>query len=188
MPQWLDFIAAAGLEFGRWVRQAPYLPQCGALASSPHQPLLARLPVVEQFAAAELFRGTMVRHSAVVYRRDRPQLGAVSFEGDAWLGFVPVRLPDTVVVQERLPPGAAAVLINRRHTYTDIYLPVTAQQKKQFDAIDARRSIEEIAPQPAQRNAARVLFEGLWRYDQVVFDVSAQAGSRSTQETPAQRS
>ncbi len=174
VPQLFEFLGGAGLEFGRWVRQAAYLPQCGALASSPHQALLARLPAAEQFAAVELFRGTMVRHSAIAYRRDRPQPQTIGFDGDAWLGYVPVRLPDTIAVQERLPPGAAAVLINRRHTYTDIYLPVTAQQKKLLDTIDGKRSIAEIAPQPAQREAARVLFEGLWWYDQVVFDASAQ--------------
>ena len=176
VPQLFDFLAAAGLEFARWVRQAAYLPQCGALASSPHQPLLARLPAREQYAAVELFRGTMVRHSAVLYRRDRPELRVDGFEGDAWLGYVPVRLPGTIVVQERLPPGSAAVVINQRHTYTDIYLPLSRQQKALFDAIDGKRSIGEIAPQPAQRQAARVLFEGLWWYDQVVFDASAHAG------------
>jgi SAM-dependent methyltransferase len=172
VPQLFDFLAAAGLEFGRWVRQAPYLPQCGALASSPHRTLLNRLPVDQQYAAVELFRGTMVRHSAVVHRRDRPNRDRVSFEGDRWLGYVPVRLPDTVMVQEKLPPGAAAVVLNKGHTYTDIYLPLSTQQKRLFDAIDGRRSIGEIAPHPAQRDAAKVLFEGLWRYDQIVFDTS----------------
>ncbi len=172
VPQFLELIAAAGLEFGRWVRQAAYLPQCGALASSPHQPLLMRLPVAEQYAAVELFRGTMVRHSAVVYRRDRSRHRPPGFEGDAWLGYVPVRLPDTVVVQDKLPPGAAAVVLNRRHAYPDIYLPIDPRQKKLFDAIDGKRTIAEIAPQMAQRDAARVLFEGLWWYDQIVFDAS----------------
>jgi SAM-dependent methyltransferase len=180
VPQLLDFLGAAGLEVGRWVRQAPYLPQCGALASSPHQPLIARLPVDEQYAVVELFRGTMVRHSAVVYRRDSPNLHAVGFEGEAWLGYVPMRLPDTLLVQERLPPGAAAVLINQRHTYADIYLPISTQQKMLFDAIDGKRTIAEIAPQVAQRNAARVLFEGLWWYDQVVFDATPQPGRSPT--------
>ena len=174
VPQLLDLIAAAGLEFGRWVRQAPYLPQCGTLASSPHQPLLMRLPVHEQYAAVELFRGTMVRHSVVAYRRERTHGHAVDFAGDDWPLYVPVRLPGTVMVQERLPPGAVAVLINRAHTYTDIYLPVSATQKRMFEAIDGRRTIAEIVPQPAQRDAARVLFEGLWQYDQVVFDASRQ--------------
>ncbi len=37
VPQLLAFLDRAGLAFGRWVRQAPYLPSCGALASTPHQ-------------------------------------------------------------------------------------------------------------------------------------------------------
>ena len=85
-----------------------------------------------------------------------------------------MRMADTICVQEKLPPGAAAVLINRSHTYTDIYLPINAQQKKLFDAIDGKRSIGEIASETALRNIARVLFEGLWHYDQVVFDASQQ--------------
>lgn len=105
----------------------------------------------------ELFRGTMVRHSAVVHRRDRPSRDRVSFEGDRWLGYVPVRLPDTVMVHEKLPPGAAAVVLNKGHTYTDIYLPLSAQQKRLFDAIDGKRSIGEIAPRAAQRELAEVV-------------------------------
>ena len=34
---------------------------------------------------------------------------------------MPIRLPDTICVQERLPPGAAGVLINQTHTYRDLY-------------------------------------------------------------------
>jgi len=183
VPQFLAFIDAAGLEFGRWVRQAAYLPQCGALASSPHQPLLLRLPVDEQYAAIELFRGTMVRHSAVVYRRDRPSHHSISFEGDAWPDYVPVRLPNTIVVQDKVPPGAAAVVLNKSHTYTDIYLPIDARQKQLFDAIDGKRTIAEIAPQVALRDAARVLFEGLWWYDQIVFDASSHGGRGSNRAT-----
>ena len=72
VPQLFNFLAAGGFSFGRWLRQAAYLPQCGVLASSPHQPLLTRLPMPEQYAAVELFRGSMVRHSVVAYRNDRP--------------------------------------------------------------------------------------------------------------------
>jgi SAM-dependent methyltransferase len=172
VPQLFNFLAAGGFSFGRWVRQAAYLPQCGALASTPHQTLLTRLPAEEQYAAVELFRGSMVRHSAVAYRNDRPNHDAINFIGDAWLGYVPIRLPDTIYVQEKLPPGAAAVLINRSHTYTDIYLPINAPQKNLYDAVDGKRSIGEIAPETALRNIAHVLFEGLWQYDQVVFDAS----------------
>jgi hypothetical protein len=133
--------------------------------------LLTGLPAEEQYAAVELLRGTMVRHNAVVYRHDRPEHAQpVSFKGDAWLDFVPIRMPDTISVQERLPERAAAVLINRNHTYTDLYLPIDADQKKLVDAIDAERSIGEIARKHTNHDAARALFERLWWYDQVIFD------------------
>ena len=177
VPQFFDFIHRAGLRFGRWLRQAPYLPRCGALSSSPHQPLLRRLPIEDQYAAVELFRGTMARHSAVVHRNDPSTfLWYPRFDDDIWLEYVPVHVPDTVCVKERLPPGAAAVLINPCHTYTDIYLPINAQELRWFDAIDGQRRIREIATQDASRDAARSLFERLWWYDQVVFDASRAVG------------
>ncbi len=172
VPQLLEYLAAGGLRLERWLRQAPYLPQCGAPASTPHQALLSRLALNEQYAAMELFRGSMVRHSVIAHRNDGPDHHSIDFSTNIWSAYVPIRLPDTVVVQERLPPGAAAVLINQNHTFKDLYLPIDAQQKTMFDAIDGKRSIGEIAPQIALREAARSLFERLWRYDQVVFDAS----------------
>jgi SAM-dependent methyltransferase len=173
VPQLLDLLGRSGLVFGRWVRQAPYLPWCGALASTPHQSRLVGLPAEAQYAAIELFRGTMVRHSVVAYRQDRPAQGApVDFDGDVWLGYTPIRLPDTLVVRERLPPGAAAVLINRNHTYTDLYLPIDARQEQLLAAIDGERTIAEICREPGDRSLARVFFQQLWRWDQVVFDTS----------------
>jgi len=172
VPQLFAFLGQAGLQFGRWARQAAYLPQCGAPAASPHQPLLARLPAQAQYAAMELFRGTMVRHSVVAYRDDRlSNAQPVSFDNDAWLDYVPIRLPDTICVQQRLKPGAAAVLINQTHTYTDLYLPIDAQQKQLVDAIDGERTIGTILRQHGASDTAGALFESLWLYDQVVFDV-----------------
>jgi SAM-dependent methyltransferase len=171
VPQLFDFLARGRLAFGRWLMQAPYLPHCGVLAKIPQADRMAQLSMAEQYAAVELFRGTMIRHSVVAYRDDSPA-APVSFDGDAWLDYVPIRVPDTICVQERLPPGAATVLINRTHTYTDIYLPIDAQQKKMFDAIDGERTIGEIVVEQGQHDNARSLFERLWRYDQVVFDTS----------------
>ncbi len=174
VPELLALVRRTGLRFGRWVRQAPYLPHCGALRCAPHFERLARSPIHEQYAALELFRGTMVRHSAIVYRddepHDRPRVGLGS---DGWRHLVPIRLPDTICIKERLPPAAAGVLINRAHTYTDIYLPIDARQKRMVDAIDGRRSVEEIAVRAGEQDveAARTFFERLWWYDQVVFEV-----------------
>lgn len=172
VPQVFDFLRAADLAFGRWLKQAAYLPHCGVPLATPHHTLLAQLAPEDQYAAMELFRGSMVQHSLVTYRTDRTRRESIGFEGDAWLDYVPIRLPDTIVVQERLPAGSAAVLINRNHSYTDIYLPIDGLQKSLFDAIDGLRPIGELASDGALRATARVLFERLWHYDQVVFDLS----------------
>jgi SAM-dependent methyltransferase len=180
VPQLFDFIEGGGLTFGRWVRQAPYTPHCGAMAKIPQASRMALLPVAEQYAAVELLRGTMVRHSVVAYRDDSPgDPQRVSFAGDVWLAYVPIRMSDTICVQERLPAGSAAVLINRSHTYTDLYLPIDAAEKRLFDAIDGSRTIAEIADTTATQEDAgsrlvsvRAFFERLWWYDQVVFDAS----------------
>ncbi len=181
VPQLSELVEACGLTFGRWVRQAPYLPQCGDLAATPHAERLARLPLREQYAAVESFRGTMLRHSLIAYRDDAPSAVKVpGFEGGDWLDYVPVRLPETIAVQERLPEDVAAVLINRSHVDTDLILPVDAEQFRLVGAIDGRRSIAEIIRQRAPSRPsgdrlqaqARGLFERLWWYDQVVFDLS----------------
>src|SRR5579862_9212249 len=70
VPQLFEFLKNGGLTFGRWVRQAPYSLHCGVIAKIPQTTRMARLSPLEQYAAIELFRGTMVRHSLVAYRND----------------------------------------------------------------------------------------------------------------------
>jgi SAM-dependent methyltransferase len=180
VPQLLDYIERNDLTFGRWVRQAPYLPQCGALAKTPHRVRLTQLPAAAQYAAVELFRGTMLRHSVIVYRNDRPDDNRpIRFDDEGWLDYVPLRQPYTICVEQRLPPGAAGVLINQSHTYSDLILPINANEKRLFEAIDGKRTIAEIVDgatsrknDQQHRERARSLFERLWWYDQVVFDAS----------------
>jgi SAM-dependent methyltransferase len=170
-PQFMDFVANAGLRFGRWLRQAPYLASCGAIAATPHGANVAALPAVQQYALMELFRGTMVRHTAILYRGDAVSNG-IDFSGDEWLDYVPIRLPETIVVKERLPAGASAVLINRNHTDTDLYLPVDALRERLLEAIDGRKRIREMGRATIDKSLARDFFEQLWRWDQVVFDTT----------------
>src|SRR5262245_35497184 len=180
VPQLFDFIERAGLTFGRWLKQAPYTPQCGVIAKIPQVFRLQELSEAEQYAAVELFRGTMIRHSMVAYRDDSPGgPQRVSFAGAAWLRYVPLRMPDTICVQERLPPGAAGVLINRTHAYRDLIMPIASTEKRLFDTIDGNCSIgdilERVLPSSQiklQLEMARAFFEKLWWYDQVVFDAS----------------
>jgi SAM-dependent methyltransferase len=193
VPQLFDFIKRAGLRFGRWVRQAPYSVHCGVMAKIPQADRIAHLSLEEQYAAIELFRGTMARHSMVVYHNDGAGAGVsanassnalqqISFSDDAWMDYVPIRMSDTIVVQDRLPAGAAAVLINQTHTFKDLFLPISATEKRVFDAIDGIRRIGDIvgwiqsSPQrKAEFDGARTFFQGLWWQDQVVFDVSKRS-------------
>jgi SAM-dependent methyltransferase len=179
VPQLFDFLQNAGLTFGRWERQAPYSLHCGVMAKIPQAARMARLPREEQYAAIELFRGTMLRHSLVVYRDDRASdQDHVSFDSDTWLGYVPIRMSDTICVQDRLPPGAAAVLINQTHTYRDLFLPIGSTEKQLFEAVDGNRSIGEIVERNllslsrTSLEMPRTFFERLWWHDQVVFDSS----------------
>lgn len=177
VPQLFDFIHRGGMAFGRWIRQAPYSPHCGVMAGLPQTAGIAHLPSMEQYAAVELFRGTMVRHSVVLYRDDYPgDLPQIDFTGDLWSGYVPIRMADTICAEDRLPSGAAGVLINRNHSYTDLYLPINAMEKRFLDAINGSKTIKEIVesalgepPGIAQLGLARAFFERLWFYDQVVF-------------------
>jgi hypothetical protein len=152
------------------------------VALSPHAARLASLPSRLQHAAVELFRGTMVSHSFIAYRDDHSDASQpINFAGDAWRDYVPVALPWTVCVRERLPPGSAAVLINRSHKFTDLVCTVDSFEKRLLDAIDGNRTLAEILQFTAldadgNRRALR-FFERLWQYDQVVFDASRAAAN-----------
>lgn len=163
VPDVFEFVEGAGLEFGRWVRQAPYLPTCGSPSETPHGALIAALPVHEQYAAVELFRGTMTRHSFIA--RHRGGVHTPRFDDDRWRGFVPVKPPTVISVEERLPPGAAAVLLNRAHEFRDLVMFVDQRDKRVFDTIDGERTMGELADDAG-------LFHRLYDHDLIVIDAS----------------
>jgi SAM-dependent methyltransferase len=174
------WLARCGMSFGRWIEQAPYLPVCGTLANSPHAARIAALPTPSQHAAVELFRGTMVSHSFIAYRDDREgEQQPISFAGDSWRGYVPIALPWTIRVRERLPPGSAAVLINRAHKFTDLILPIDELEDRVRGAIDGTRTIAEVLASAAvdrdHERRALAFIERLWHYDHIVFDASRAA-------------
>ncbi len=178
VPELFEFIDSNGLRFDRWATQAPYSAHCGVMNRIPQINGPTKLSLPDQFAAVELLRGTMVRHSAIVGHPRAAGSRQVIFAGDAFLDYVPIRMPDTLCIQEKLPPGAAAVLINRKHSYTDLYLPINAQQKLILDAIDGRRTVGELV-QPASADMARNFFERLWWMDQIVFDAHVGQSTQS---------
>lgn len=174
VSQVFDFVESNGLQLSRWHWQAAYIPQCIFVAGTPHAKQLTALPEREQYMQMELWRALMPNHSFVVHRDDRKNNGTkISFDDERYLRFVPVRFPWTICVDDRLPPGAAGILVNRTHIFNDLYLIINEQEKQMVDAVDGRRSISEIVESlPQSAPLAREFFEKLWWYDQVVFDTS----------------
>jgi SAM-dependent methyltransferase len=173
VPQLYAWLERCGLAFGRWFEQAPYLPQCGAIARTPHAARLVSLSPPLQHAAVELLRGTMTRHNFIAYRKDRGRESQpITFNGDAWRGWVPLRLPWALCIRDRTPPGFSAVLINRAHTYPDLALPIDETQERIFASIDGSRSCAEILQAIGLPNElpVRRFVEQLWQHDQIVFD------------------
>ena len=174
VSQVFDFVESNGLQLSRWQWQAAYLPQCIFIKGTPHAIRLTALPEREQYMQMELWRALMPNHTFVVHRDDGNNNGTkISFDDERYLRFVPVRLPWTICVNDRLPPGAAGILVNRTHIFNDLYLIINEQEKQMVDAVDGRRSVAEIvASLPGSAPLAREFFEKLWWYDQVVFDTT----------------
>jgi SAM-dependent methyltransferase len=175
VPELYAWLERCGLSFGRWVEQAPYLPQCGSIARIPHAARLATLAPPLQHAAVELLRGTMTRHNFIAFRNDRGGASQpITFDGNAWLSWIPLRLPWTLCIRDRVPPGFAAVLINRAHTYPDLTLRSDDAQDRIFTLMDGNRSCAEILKAMGLSHGPQVrrFVEQLWRYDQIVFDAT----------------
>jgi very-short-patch-repair endonuclease/SAM-dependent methyltransferase len=177
VPQIYAWLERCGLSFGRWFEQAPYLPQCGAIARTPHAARLASLSPPLQHAAVELLRGTMAKHNFIAYRDDRRGASQpITCDGNAWRAYVPLRLPWTLCIRDRVPPGFVAVLINRAHTYPDLALPIDSAQEQIYAAIDGNRSIDEILRGAAGAGGdeqGRRFIQRLWEYDQIVLEATS---------------
>ena len=177
VPELYAWLARCGMFFGRWIEQAPYLPQCGAMAAASQSNRLAALPEPAQHAAAELFRGTMTQHRLIAYRTDTVRRRQeIRFSQDQWRGYIPIRLPWTLCTREGLPPGSSALLLNRAHAHRDLALPISAEEERLLTQIDGRRTLREIAASCETDETARAalrFFNRLWSYDQIVIDASA---------------
>lgn len=166
VPETFDLLGAAGLRFGRWSHQAPYLPDCGSVSETPHAARIAALPLTDQFAAVELFRGTITRHAVIAFAATNSLSGHLDFADPAAARWRPIRVPTAIAVEERTPPGAAAALLNQAHSFTDLVMFVTAPELEMFRRINGERTIGDLGVD-AQR-----FVERLFRHDLVVIDAS----------------
>lgn len=165
-PELFDLLDQGGMQFARWVRQAPYRPQCGIMGRLPHGAQIAALAEVDQYAAMELFRGTITRHSLIAHRDDASLQPLDWSDGDS-RSFVPIIPTTVIVVEDRLPPGKAAAVINQAHVDRDLVCFLDRDQLSVFRAIDGERSLEDIP------GAEAGFLEHLWMHDLVVVNASA---------------
>jgi len=179
VPQIYEWLDRCGMAFGRWIEQAPYLPQCGAVARTPHATRLSQLPERVHHAAVELFRGTITQHSFVTYRSDRTkERQPISFAGEQWRTYIPIRLPWSECIREGLSHGTVAVLINRAHKHPDLVLKINGWQFRLLHEVNGKQSLGEIARNSAKdEGRVREFVQQLWHYDQIVFDASGSSDS-----------
>jgi hypothetical protein len=203
-----DLLESSGLRLQRFLCQAHYLPECSALASFPETasgvlpgdalppeaglpPEAARRPALRDIegeadgllALTELFRGNLRTHTVIACRDDRPvESHAVRFTGRDWLGFKPIRNPGLEIDAGPFPDDGVARLSWAAHDDPAISLIVDETQARLFDAIDGRRSIEQILEAAASRaadpeRAAQAFFHALWRRDFVWFQIPGASGA-----------
>ncbi len=177
VPQLFELLERRGLTFGRWVRQAPYEPALRRHGAPPAARRGSRsFRWRTSYAAVELFRGTMLRHSVVAYRDDdrgrraraqlrRRRLAALRADSAA---------------RHDLRRGAVAARRGRGadqpkpHVTPTSICRSTREEKRLFDAIDGARTIGEIAAEHGRRRRSRARSSsGSYWHDQVVFDASA---------------
>lgn len=172
VPELLDMLEETGLRFGRWTRQAPYRPQCGSMSELPHGQRLAAMPEHQQFAAMELFRGTIRRHGVIAVRDDTPlPPQPVPWHGDTWRSFVPIRPTTVAIVEDRLPDGVAAALINQAHVDRDLVFFADRAERRAYELMDGAREAGDIG------GVSLELLRRLWWHDLVMIDSSRASGA-----------
>jgi SAM-dependent methyltransferase len=168
--QWLD---RCNLKLQRWTFQATYLPQCSALAFTPHLPRLQRLPASEQHAAVELFRGHLDKHYFVACRDDRPpESYEIDFAAPSWRELVPIPMHWLCAQPVSDKPGIAFRLICDVREAPPHDLLIAAPDVPLLQSLDGKRTLGQIAAQSNLPDADRRtldLYRNLWDHDLVMF-------------------
>ena len=192
VPALYELLEQSGLKLQRFLYQAHYFLECSRLAAFPD--LLAevqRLPEPEQFAVAELYRGSMGSHEVVACRDDRPAASwRVGFDGSDWLHYVPIRNPGLGISEQDLSTKAVARLHWGSHAFPEVSALVDSLQAKLFNAVDGCRTISEVVShagaefdEPAAREYARNFFRSMWVFDYFWFRTASP--SEDTKTDPA---
>ena len=183
IPALYRLVEGSGLRVQRPLCQAHYQPQCTLLANSGELfGQVTGLPQDNQQAITELYRGGMQAHEFIVCRDDRPSSEYdISFADQRWLSYVPVTNPGLSIIQEDLPPGAAARLRWDSHHYPEISALVDTRQAALFNACDGFRTISEAIAgagggthEKTDRDFAKNFFQSMWQLDYLWFRIGSR--------------
>ena len=165
VPQLLDWLTECDMCLERWWMQAPYLPQCCALAQTPHAVKLAALSMDKQYAAVELFRGNLHMHTFIASASDSPHT-QIDWASDQWHELVPLRMRGVTVRTDNLPQGALATLSQSGHLFPVPAVLLSQQTVPMYQGIDQQLTLGALAKKYPQ---TRDFFKMLWDFDQVFF-------------------
>ena len=158
VPQLLDLVDGAGLDFQNWVDNFPYWRNGGWGPDSAIAVAVDPLPAREHWAAVEMLNLAAGMHIFTV--RHPGDAAQVDFEREDWRGLVP-----------HWTPGLARKSAGhfRRGSYE---LECSELEQFVIDGIDANRTIGEIIGVPALEEVpdefGRRYFEHLWKLGHIM--------------------
>lgn len=159
--------------------QAHYLARVSLLMATPELVNdVEALPAAEQYALMELYRGDIASHELIVCASESVRARReICFEGQDWLGYVPVRNPEVeVVADEGREDYCEARLRWARHSYPEITALLSAIQIVLLNCLDDQRDLRQVMEQAGLGEDEEAVsyvknfFASLWRMDYVWFE------------------
>lgn len=164
VPELLEWVEGAGLEFQNWVdsfrywRNGIWGPDSAVARAVDH------LPPREHWAAVEMLRQSAGRHTFTARHPHSGRSSPIDFSNPRWQRFVPYRTPALV----RIASG--------QYQRGPVLLRCLPPEEFALEAVDGQRTIGDIISLPAyaglpkdQREAfGRAYFEHLWKLGHVM--------------------
>jgi SAM-dependent methyltransferase len=164
VPQVLEFVETAGLTFQGWLDNATYNVGIG---EQDWEWLGPNVPDRDRWAIIECLTMRITNHSFLACRPERDKRSVVSFSGDQWLGYYPVRHP-------KLRPSmlTAGTYGREQHEFR-----LSEAKSDLLSEVNGRKSIAMLLNHkamshlalPQRKVLAREFFERMWRHGHMFF-------------------
>lgn len=165
VPDVLDLVEQAGLEFAGWDENALYCADSMIGNAEPLKSRINALPKRKQWEAIELIFGRTAGHFFHACRKDRdPALWQIEFDSEAFLDYIPV---PRVTQIESNPATKTPKAIGRPPFPT---IGLYADQSRLLAEVDSRRTVRQcIASSGLGVDFARKFLRFLWNVGYMMF-------------------